>query len=69
MAVYFPEAANPSAGVARVMVLDSTDAATNGTTPFFVDSSGCVADETCALPNAGDKVRGEGPRAAKFHRD
>ena len=67
MAVYFPERANPSAGVARVMVLDSTDSATNSTTPFFVDSNGCVADETCALPNAGNKVRGASQRqAAKF---
>ena len=52
MAVFFPERDHPDFGVARAMLRDATDVRTNGTDPFYLDSSGCVASSAACTPAA-----------------
>ncbi|EFN59099.1 hypothetical protein CHLNCDRAFT_137883 [Chlorella variabilis] len=52
VAVFFPERDHPDFGVARAMLRDATDVRTNGTDPFYLDSSGCVASSAACTPAA-----------------
>lgn len=66
VAIFLPERGNDNSGatdpsVVRAIVRDSSDVRTNGTLPFFLDSSGCVSgDPRCTEQPAVDLVgRGE----------
>ena len=59
VAVYLPERQHPNYGVVRAMVRDASDVRTNGSTPFYLDSGGCVsANAACtAAANAANASR------------
>ena len=52
MAIYLPERQHPNYGVVRVMVRDANDVRTNGSTPFYLDSDGCVSANAACTANA-----------------
>lgn len=57
--ILVPDKEHPGYGVVRAVLRDSTDdAASAGSSTFFVDSSGCVANQDCGRPKNETLVRG-----------
>lgn len=48
VALYLPDQSNPSYGVVRAIVHDSTDRQASGSSvPLYLDSNGCISDINC----------------------